>query len=1485
MSQEIIFTTLPHFRETVEGKDYLRLSVYVTVRLHPASETTLKAFPDVLAWPEKILEGEYGFRQLNGSVLEAELLTGKIDPELFGHILHDQIRVKGFEQEDLTAKRIISMPITHIRDFLFDNYRKIGIENPKNLVSADKFLDPERFGKISRIQINEQALNQAETGQFRKTIQAKEFLRRDDSADQQIRMQVRRDKFRKFQMAASPKEDFAQLRQFHRVDTPARPPSHLILKKPQFEFHDIVSVASGYPQMMRRLGFVLDFRIPFTSAIPGTGTLALETGGMDFFTEGTVLSSPPTAYGITAKGFYVADRNNAIFKNGFVRINTPSFDVIQVDADGAAIKASILAEAKAQDVARFYEVRSGLMMSRNSEEKPVAEPDPPADEGLPFLRSSGIAIVKKGMAEHLFQKFETSLKLPAKLMDMSRAAQSAPLRAVLTPGAPGAHTRVVRPAATPSRQLNLALNPVLFQKIIPTETLYSDDVVQGYRMDIAYEETPGKWYSLHRRKNEYTWYDDANNPHPMAEEEPDEGYIELGMTENPDDKEEVFIPETMARWEGWSLSVTRPGYAINEADDDPEPKAVKRDFVNKSKAVEMKKYAFDPDLEFRMNVVSKAEPGTLPRLRFGKDYRIRIRTVDLAGNSVALEQQTESAADTIRTNIRYMRYEPLASPIILAGNPLRDGEFLKTMVIRSNYDTPAGEYERTHTGAGSFPGFARRYLLPPKNSQQVAENHGMFEKAMGNNPDAAKTIYGLITSHEGLYKRPSETVEKIYQPSEVEVIYLPDPMAAGVALFLADNTEQTHDQDFKPRMFGFFTNQELSPAQTNGKIPEDWYRAQPLTIRLEEGEPDASWGTDRVLTIRLPKGHRMRLRYSSFWREEDFKQLSAIWEIITAGKPANQAELEQLARSGQHWMISPPEEIELVHAVQQPVEAPEITALLPDRDFGQTFAFIHTRFKVHGESTEKAEFQAKWTEPYDDGIAVKIDYTRPGRNSIPDIEVQYNDEILTRGTIPEPQKIPPHLQIKDRAVIRPVPVFRLETRPKAEFEKEPQPAALRINRVFEAQNKSYKNMVQEKSVSPKTMVNRVRFDLLEPRFNFLKLINFRINPLKHNFGDTRHRWVDYKLIATTRYREYFDKILKNDKTLLITRESAWWERVNILSSARPALPEIDYVIPTFEWRKTQSVDAVRHRRMGGGLRIYLNRPWFSTGEDEMLAVVLPGKSSLPTTLTMVARQSYTDLFTHWAMDPLLFSVPPENLSPKPEDFRMNPVVDENLQYPGPANARANVAAYPVRFDPDRQQWYCDLAIDPGAMYFPFVKLALARYQPYSVKKETEDVCLSPVVFSTFIQLIPERQTTLRFTKDDQNSRFSVTVEGTIYNERMSATFGNRSMLRISFLDSRIAQPIYGFVDNGSNEKKLEDEGFETAITQTNVTGNRFSITKEFRLPRDYKTAPFQVIIEEYERGPVKIPGLDKVYEERLGQSEETDRLIYADVIKINEVKK
>ena len=54
-------------------------------------------------------------------------------------------------------------------------------------------------------------------------------------------------------------------------------------------------------------------------------------------------------------------------------------------------------------------------------------------------------------------------------------------------------------------------------------------------------------------------------------------------------------------------------------------------------------------------------------------------------------------------------------------------------------------------------------------------------------------------------------------------------------------------------------------------------------------------------------------------------------------------------------------------------------------------------------------------------------------------------------------------------------------------------------------------------------------------------------------------------------------------------------------------------------------------------------------------------------------------------------------------------------------------------------WYCDLQLDAGASYFPFVRLALARYQPNSIAGEH----LSRVVFPDFAQLVAERTATTR----------------------------------------------------------------------------------------------------------------------------------------------
>ena len=62
--------------------------------------------------------------------------------------------------------------------------------------------------------------------------------------------------------------------------------------------------------------------------------------------------------------------------------------------------------------------------------------------------------------------------------------------------------------------------------------------------------------------------------------------------------------------------------------------------------------------------------------------------------------------------------------------------------------------------------------------------------------------------------------------------------------------------------------------------------------------------------------------------------------------------------------------------------------------------------------------------------------------------------------------------------------------------------------------------------------------------------------------------------------------------------------VEVPASARPVAPEIAYVIPTFGWQRQTQTNLKRSVRFGGGLRVYLERPWCSSGEGELLGVTL-----------------------------------------------------------------------------------------------------------------------------------------------------------------------------------------------------------------------------------------------------------------------------------------
>ncbi|MGA8183615.1 MAG: hypothetical protein WB819_08225, partial [Terriglobia bacterium] len=327
---------------------------------------------------------------------------------------------------------------------------------------------------------------------------------------------------------------------------------------------------------------------------------------------------------------------------------------------------------------------------------------------------------------------------------------------------------------------------------------------------------------------------------------------------------------------------------------------------------------------------------------------------------------------------------------------------------------------------------------------------------------------------------------------------------------------------------------------------------------------------------------------------------------------------------------------------------------------------------------------------------------------------------------------------------------------------------------------------------------------------------------RHDFGDTKYRKVGYQAVATTRFREYFPTLAPDQ----LTRKSPVVQ-VDVPNSARPARPKVLYVVPTFGWERKDGVRfdgntrpdisgtpisgikgfGATSKRMPGGLRIYLDRPWYSSGAGELLgAVVWPGvlqapvkksgvvvnQGDLPThqvvggsqqsgsrqkrvnlkqfarmeKLTAELPESLKHVVTQWGMDPIWASNSLPADMPTFGHFQNTTQIGlrltleelEGLQGPTDSFYEVGVAAFTPEYDKERGLWYCDVEIDAGQSYMPFIRLALVRYQPHSLP----DAHLSHVVLADLAQLTPERTATITYNPKNPTD-IDIAVAGLSYS--------------------------------------------------------------------------------------------------------------------------
>lgn len=1306
-TQSFVWTCLPN--GLTPDRRGLRVSVLVSPRLDAQGDPPeLATFPEWLDWPQTFRDATLTFfiggqkiaRRSIGShpgVEGPDPSSDIADSAVWKALFHRKVGVAGYQlNKDILQSEILSHSATDIHDLVRDLYRdlavrtgrnlpKIGVDlldNPawQNVVAAvnavDEWGQPPRDRRVpnnyhlpydyvpGRTPIENRF---AALGRIRPVGPA------GTGSGDVLATAQHLAQFELFHTPPlKPKPSAPSKTDDKRIDvetqefTQAPMPDKAELAK-TLDFHRIVAAMNAYPVLPRRLGLVADFVID-RGTVPMVDDFLLSV--QVEFTAG-VLTVPRGAADVTAVTHTTHTRDGFFAKpkkhffDDDTRIKAGLLDLYTTPDRYAVLQADV--DGAGLKLMNFARTLGGYQRAVTSDPAAISDDVSRKDKeaGAPALRTGGMMLVQRDRRGALKRRFDANLK---------QAKDAA----------------------------------------LGTTELWAEDLTRGYRIDV-WDATVGSWRSLCRRNAEYLLNSGALTVTPATGE--DETTVQLAATRSPDptyNAKILYLHEAMVSWTGWSLAVPPPGRSIGR--DDNAAVGGKPEFSDEAE--------LPPGLDFRSHF--KAVKGSLPRLRYGRRYDLRARAVDLAGNSLPASDDSFGPEDPATAARPFLRFEPVMAPALALLRPAggttqipADGESMYRLAILTRnrkFDDP------TPTTV-----VARRYAVPPQSTVRDAELHGMLDAGGVLNPsmffmlandkdrDASDPLAALVNetiARQGpLDLKPVDTTFAVWREGE-SLTYLPDPMARFVRACFIGHPTMPEDETLRIPLYA-----------TGGHWPD----ARPFRIELFEDAIDkpAFDDVNRVLRIPLGKGDRATLRLSMCLAKGDLHERIGLWQWLDV--PAQQ-DLERDVIEGRHWMFTPWQDVELVHAVQRPLLRPAIERLGTRRDGpGATRAFPFFEAICSLKSTDKLDLRAHWHEPDDDPArGLPVDRSR--------------DDLAFQVKITEARDYKPAKDaLPDHALPDPKDPDRIQ-------------------------------------------INTLQRDLLAKKC--------------HEFNDTRYRRIEYRLDATTRYREYLPAELRLEKDA-VTGEMRPVDRHLIVegdstvtwvnSSAPPPAPQVKSVVPTFAWTRTQAADGTaRSWRRGGGLRVYLQRPWNVTGYGEMLAVVLPPVGFAGDPDSSPSGKPYKKYVTQWGNDPIWESPFVAGLAPTRDRFplaRWQPdpagawvpafaPATERDQPPGPfevspsppgpdASGPIEVAPHDVFFDDVRGLWYCDIEIDHGRSYWPFVRLALARYQPGS----DPGAYLSDVVLADFMQLTADRWLTVR--ADGERGRH-VTVSGFGYSNSAGA---------------------------------------------------------------------------------------------------------------------
>lgn len=1311
-----MLTVLPH--GTAEGGRLLRASIYVTPRLDTGGgDKQLGDFDLFPRWAELVgqllADGAIALTFDGGPTLVAEadpdLPARAPEQSLWDLLLPTTTPVGTRKMIDLADRRWRSFPVADVLSSVHDLYGSVAAESPDEFPSRTKV--DRRLGRLGVMARYRGELEGFLEGGFTKVGDQGGSVFDQSSVSGTMR-----------EVAA-----YGQARRFYdRPGTrigkddpvPPRPEPR------KLDFHDACTALADYPELLRRLGLVIDVRVPNDVPAHAKVRVAEVERVASAVPEGM---RPWTHYVLRDRTFRAEEKDGGDHWEGMLHLQRERHVVTDLDVDGSATKVFDYSATVNQLVAQATDMD-------------------PQGESLPALRNGGLTVARRDRAAAL-----------------------------------AAHVAEVHHREADARSDTPA-------------DLWADDLVRGYRVDVRDDRT-GRWWSLCKRVGEYLVDRQGG---VRLQVEPDEGYVKISNAtatpENlPGSDDDLYLHEAVFGWDGWSLVAPRPGKVFPTYEDEAtEPPA-------------------SPKNPCALTTTFTPQDQSLPVLRFGRTYEVRARAVDLSGTSWDLEDG-DVPEDTTSPSHTYRRWEPVPAPALLPRRPFGEGESTRRLVIRSTDDETPESYVRLarvkdlvgHEKVSgpdqldrSYIATDHRHVLPPKTGLQQVELHGGLDPTFGDRPQTVRDQYLKLAVREAgtiFDLTGAQVVNHLATPTSLPLANRGDSLKQGehvvvdrpsIALpYLADVLAHDAALSNVPGHAGVL------------RVPfGDFPDQEPFRIVLAGGATlDNDWvPSDRTLTITLPPAEMVRIGLSCHLRPEDL-ELLAIWDLLSSSE---QQKLHDLAVTGQHWMLTPKVELVLVHAVELPIDPPvvEVVDAQVKRGGGETFAWFTGTVAAHAKSTGRLDLSATWKEWVDDVL------------------------------LPEPTQLDGKAHVAD---------LRIEA-----FEDSVQ-------------------LGRDDALDASPPVHRVR----------------------HEFGDTKHRHVAYDALATTRFREYFPPEI-TDRPDLITKPGPI-TTVHVPSSRRPEPPEVLYMVPTFRWEQGPGL---RRTRVGSGVRVYLARPWFSSGDDEHLAVVVPDQAppfriqdrfddvivrdavrrlgvrgvtpkrlrsalegaaadramtmpvvpmeAIEADLTIGSLTLTGDTSQHvtwWGTDPIWAS---ERLphGPRIQSFTNADRWDTGLSLAEVPFGKVAVAAYQPTFDPERRLWYVDIDIEAGNAYFPFVRLSLARYQPYSIP----GAHLSRVVLGEWAQVTADRTASVRRLRGGA----MVTVEGVAtFNdagERMGDSVDN------SHLVVAQVERVRGSADVG-----WERVGEQTVLHLAAQEGAVARWSGWVPLPEDSKTWRYRLAVEEHE---------------------------------------